>query len=80
MIFMIMFGGSLIGLNARYTEAFKNNDDIEGFVDTIACSNKMEDQKLFCSQEYKKSLFTNLVSIDKKIDFLMKKFEKSKKS
>ena len=68
-VVMLLYGKDLLGLNARYTEPFLGN---------ISCANKLDDEKMFCSTEYKKSLFTNLVALDKKIDYLKKKFEKNK--
>lgn len=75
---MTMFGNNIISLNLRYAEPFTEN--IEGFSETIACSDKLKKEKLFCQKEYKDSLFSDLVAIDKKIDYLKKEFKRIKKS
>ena len=88
MIIMIFFGNNLLNLKLRYkegftdTEGFVDNEgftDNEGFMGSGSCTKNLSDEKLFCSTEHKKSLFTNLVSLDRKIDYLKKEFEKIKR-
>ena len=78
-ILMVLFGNNLISLNLRYSEQFVGGDK-EEFLSSISCSKKLKEDKLFCSKEYKDSLFSDLVAIDKKIDYLKKEFKKIKKS
>tara|TARA_Y100000389_G_C17398170_1_gene483800 strand:- start:796 stop:1230 length:435 start_codon:yes stop_codon:yes gene_type:complete len=78
-ILMVLFGNNLINLNLRYSEQFVGGDK-EEFLSSISCSKKLKEDKLFCSKEYKDSLFSDLVAIDKKIDYLKKEFKKIKKS
>ena len=76
---MVMFGENIIGLNLRYAEPFVGGDQKEEFLSSIICSKKLDKEKMFCSKEYKDSLFSDLVSIDQKIDYLKKEFKKIKK-
>ena len=69
-VVMVIFGNNLLFFNLRHAEPFMNS---------ISCSKKLDDEKMFCSTEHKKTLFTNLVTLDKKIDYLKKEFEKMKK-
>ena len=64
-IIMVLFGNNLIGLKLRYREDFTNidsgaNNMMEEFMDAGSCTKNLEDEKLFCTTEHKKSLFTNL--------------------
>ena len=80
-VLMVLFGNNLLGLKLRYREGFSDLDDneLEEFMGAGSCTKNLSDEKLFCSTEHKKSLFTNLVSLDRKIDYLKKEFVKIKK-
>ena len=66
-VVLAMFGSNVLNVGIRYSEHFMNS---------VQCTKEMDEDKFFCSKNDRKTLFNNLVSLDKKIDILKKQCKK----